>query len=204
MARARARNAALPAVRLTAASAAALLGPDDLAPAGATAALGAAAAVQNLRDLTEYEPPALPTAPAGGAMGFTAAGMAPAAAPPVPITYDVARRTWLLLADYSYSYGENVLTAKAGYAYDLSSVPRPLWWLIAPNELSVLAPLFHDLLYEYHGRLPADQVAPYRTYTRRETDDLFYHLMEVEGVAAWRRRAAYTAVRAAGELFWAT
>ena len=128
-----------------------------------------------------------------------------AAAPDVAITYDVARRTWRLLDDYAYAYQGTTLTAKKGYAFDLSSIPRPLWWLIAPNELSILAPLFHDLLYEYRGKLPDPTYAnPYRTYTRREADDLFLHLMEVEGVASWRRLAAYSAVRAAGEIYWRT
>ena len=57
----------------------------------------------------------------------------------------------------------------------------------------------------FRGRLPdPTYVNPYRTYTRRETDDLFLHLMEVEGVARWRRLAAYSAVRAAGGIAWAT
>jgi hypothetical protein len=130
---------------------------------------------------------------------------AAAVSPDVAITYDVSLRSWRLLKDYSYTYQDHTLTAKEGYAFDLSSIPRPLWWLIAPNELSILAPLFHDLLYEYRGRLPdATYVNPYRTFTRREADDLFLHLMEVEGVARWRRLAAYSAVRAAGVIFWAT
>ncbi|HKB06349.1 MAG TPA: DUF1353 domain-containing protein [Gemmataceae bacterium] len=179
---------------------------------------------QDLLALEEYEPPPLTPArlaalaqrrrqvaatplpkglPAASRLRAAVAGAK--AAPDVAITYDVSLRTWRLLADYPYQYGENMLTAKAGYSFDLASVPRPLWWLIAPNELSILAPLFHDLLYEYRGVLPDETyVNPYRTYTRRETDDLFLHLMEVEGVARWRRLAAYSAVRAAGGLYWDT
>jgi Protein of unknown function (DUF1353) len=179
---------------------------------------------QDLLALEEYEPPPLTPArlaalarrrrkvaatplPKGlpAVSRLRAAVVGAKAAPDVAITYDVSLRTWRLLADYSYEYGGHVLTAKAGYAFDLSSVPRPLWWLIAPNELSILAPLFHDLLYEYRGVLPDETyVNPYRTYTRRDADDLFLHLMEVEGVARWRRLAAYSAVRAAGGLYWAT
>ncbi|MBX9578701.1 MAG: DUF1353 domain-containing protein, partial [Gemmataceae bacterium] len=136
-------------------------------------------------------------------VAFRVAAAAPSL-PPVPIVYDTATRVWVLQGDYSYAYQGYTLTAKDGYAFDLASVPRPLWWLIAPNELSIVAPLFHDLLYEFRGRLPADQVTPYRTYTRRETDDLFLHLMEVEGISWWRRNAAYSAVRAAGGVYWAT
>ena len=204
----------LKAVPLPVTSAAAMLGGVP----GAPAVLAGAAPVLDLRDLLEYEPPALPAqpvaAPAGGTLvgsanlvGFVTAPVAAAAVaavPPVPVTYDVARRTWLLLANYSYTYEGHTITARAGYAFDLSSIPRPIWWLLAPNELSIVAPLFHDLLYEYQGTLPAGDVSPYRTYTRRETDDLFLHLMGVEGVAWWRRNAAYSAVRAAGGIYWAT
>ena len=116
----------------------------------------------------------------------------------------LSKRTWLLMAEYSLTYQGHTLTAHEGYSFDLSSVPRALWWLIAPNELSIVAPLFHDLLYEYRGRLPADgYVVPYRTYTRLEVDDLFLYLMEQEGVPWFRRHAAYSAVRAAGGVAWA-
>lgn len=191
------------AVQLVAHSSAALLGGG--APGMTAAAMDTnEVAGPSLLELTEYVPPPLPASPAAaatGAIGFVTAAAA-AALPPVPITYDTARRSWLLLSDYSYTYEGNTITAVQGFSFDLSSIPRPLWWLIAPNELSIVAPLFHDLLYRFQGQLPQTQVSPYRTYTRREADDLFYHLMEVEGVAGWRRRAAYAAVRAAGGFSW--
>ena len=211
----------LAAATLKATTAVAKLNVADLAAVAAAEAATDLAAdaitvAPTARSLVEYEPPALPEQPGAAALdtggligggldllGFRAAGADPSL-PPVPITYDVGRRTWLLLSDYSYTYEGHKITAKAGYAFDLSSVPRPIWWLIAPNELSILAPLFHDLLYEYQGTLPAECVSPYRTYTRHETDDLFLHLMEVEGVDWWRRNAAYSAVRAAGGVYWAT
>jgi hypothetical protein len=166
----------------------------------------------SLSDLLEYRPPALPEQPLSAralsgkeaALGFRVKAAA-GTLPPVPISYDVATQTWILLADYSYKYQGYTITAKSGFSFDLASVPRPLWWLIAPNELSIVAPLFHDLLYVYRGELRKfGGVDPYRTYTRREADDLFLHLMEVEGVARWRRYAAYAAVRAAGGFYWAT
>ncbi len=164
--------------------------------------------------LLQYEPPALPKQPesrlamartGAAAVRYFRVAEADEGLPPVAVTYNVRRRTWILLNDYSYVYEGHTLTAKAGYAFDLATVPRPIWWLIAPNELSIVAPLFHDLLYEFRGRLPdPSQVTPYRTYSRLETDDLFLHLLEREGVAWWRRMAAYSAVRAAGGLFWST
>ncbi|QDU22397.1 DUF1353 domain-containing protein [Urbifossiella limnaea] len=204
MARARRSPAAsrVQAVQLVARSPAALFGGG--APDIAASFAPAETAGPSLLELVEYVPPPLPAAPdaAAGMFGFVAANTTAAAVAPVPITYDASRRSWRLLANYSYVYEGTTLTALEGFSFDLASIPRPLWWLIAPNELSVVAPLFHDLLYRYKGQLAQVQVDPYRTFTRREADDLFYHLMEVEGIAAWRRRAAYSAVRAAGGLSW--
>jgi hypothetical protein len=203
---ARTRRPAPPApIILTASSVHATIGPP---PATEAVAMAVGGRSLDLTSLQEYEPPPLPaptaTAAATGAT-FRVAAAAPASAlPDVQLTYDTSRRVWRLLADYSYVYDGVTLTARAGYSYDLASVPRPLWWLIAPNELSLVAPLFHDLLYEFRGVLPEGNVEPYRTYTRREADDLFLHLMEVEGIAWWRRNAAYSAVRAAGWTYWDT
>jgi hypothetical protein len=73
-----------------------------------------------------------------------------------------------------------------GFRSDLASIPRCLWWLIAPFELSIQAPLLHDYLYK-RGRL-----------RRRVVDRVFLGLMESEGVPRWRRNAAYLAVRLFG------
>lgn len=96
------------------------------------------------------------------------------------------------------------LFARKGYEFDLASVPRPVWPVIAPFELSILAPLFHDLIYEFQGNPPAEMVAPFRTFARQDADDLFLRLMILEEVPRWKRVAAYTAVRAAGWAYWNT
>ena len=100
------------------------------------------------------------------------------------------------------------LIAPKGYKFDLASVPRPLWAIIAPFDLSTLAPLFHDMMYEFRGLLPsADYVSPHpqpRRFNQKDADDLFLRLMMVEGVPAWKRNAAYVAVRAAGWTYWNT
>jgi hypothetical protein len=201
-----------PAVTLPVVSRAAALAADEppaVGAAGAEFAAGAPPAddLRVLADLIGYRPPPLPEPPGprGAAVVAFRAAAAFGVLPPVPISYDPATETWVLLEDYSYVYAGHTLTAKAGFAFDLASVPRPLWWLIAPNELSISAPLFHDLLYVYRGHLREfGEVAPYRSYTRREADDLFLHLMEVEGISRWRRYAAYSAVRTAGAYYWAT
>jgi hypothetical protein len=48
-----------------------------------------------------------------------------------------------------YVFG--MIQIPAGFVFDLASVPRVLWWLIAPFELSIVAPLIHDWLYRVEG-----------------------------------------------------
>ena len=123
---------------------------------------------------------------------------------PVEVTYDISYRTWRLMADYTYHEGSCSILARAPSDFDLASVPRILWSVIAPNELSLVAPLFHDLLYEFKGALdePHGAVTPHRTFTREECDGLFRDIMEREGVSPWRRWAAYFAVRNFGQSYW--
>lgn len=140
------------------------------------------------------------------AVGVVPAAMAAVAAftqiPVIPL----GNGLWRLDRDVEHWDGNLgcTLFARRGYEFDLASVPRVVWPIIAPFELSILAPLFHDLIYEFKGRPPADQVVPYRTFERVEADDLFLRLMALEGVSWWRRNAAYAAVRAAGGLYWYT
>jgi len=110
--------------------------------------------------------------------------------------------------DRNYRYHDTrnarVITVSAGFVFDLSSVPRLLWFLIAPFELSVVAPLLHDLLYRYGGDVPdrAAAVEPRHRYTRAATDRLFLAAMAQERVAPWRRHSAYVAVRVFGCFAW--
>lgn len=106
------------------------------------------------------------------------------------VDYLVREGCWITLAPFSY---EDVHIPQ-GFRCDLSSVPRPLWWLVAPFELSVAAPLVHDFLYRRGGTLPDST----RRYTRKEVDQLFLQVMLEEGVNPWRARVAYHAVRLFG------
>ncbi len=94
------------------------------------------------------------------------------------------------------------LIVPTDYKFDLASIPRLVWWLIAPFELSILAPLLHDYLYEHKGRLPDGSIDPVREYTRRDADFLFLQAMRHEGVGRWRRTLAYLAVRRFGWIYW--
>jgi hypothetical protein len=121
---------------------------------------------------------------------------------PAPLLTYVGGREWQLEAAYTYRDGETAVTVPAGFRFDLSSVPRVFWSLIAPFELSIIAPLVHDFLYRHGGDPPAGSIQPPRTYTRSEADRLFLTIMRLEGVPRWRRVVAYLAVRVFGRSSW--
>lgn len=124
---------------------------------------------------------------------------------PAPVlTYDVDEETWRLEEPYTYQDAPNAIIVPAQFKFDLASVPRAFWWLIAPFELSISAPLIHDFLYRYGGDPPDGTIFPPRTYSRKEADILFREIMRKEGVWAWRWFAAYHAVRLFGGARWRT
>ena len=98
--------------------------------------------------------------------------------------------------------GGTLLTVPAGFVYDLASVPEVLQWLIDDDQLSTLAPLVHDVLYQHGGRLPVEWVYPYREFARREADALLLALAIRQGCPRWRAWAAWAAVRAAAWGAW--
>ena len=118
------------------------------------------------------------------------------------ISYDAVKERWRLEEDYACVHAGTTITVPSGFEFDLASVPRILWWLISPFDLSIAAPLIHDFLYRYAGNPPHGTVHPQRTYTRKEADRLFRDIMKKEGVWWWRRAAAYRAVRWFGEAWW--
>lgn len=137
---------------------------------------------------------------------MTLAPARPAAARPshpqcVRPRYDVRRDQWVV--DDAWSYTDRrrgiTITVPAGYRCDLASVPRLLWWLIAPMELSQCAPVLHDRLYGAGGVLDGRAA-----YDRATADRLFLEVMTEEGVPRWRRAAAYRAVRIFGRFAWRT
>jgi hypothetical protein len=87
-------------------------------------------------------------------------------------------------------------TIPEGFECDLSSVPRPLWPLIAPHELSFAAAVLHDWLYCHGG------VVPGRKLTRAEVDAIFAILMLWSGVKGIRFVSSYLAVRFFGWFSW--
>jgi hypothetical protein len=121
---------------------------------------------------------------------------------PAPLlTYVSSTKRWRIEADYAYLDGATTITVPMGFGFDLSSVPRPLWWLIAPFDLSISAPLIHDFLYSTGGA-PDVGIQPPTAHTRRDVDLLFRTIMGKEHVAGWRRALGYAAVRLFGSFAW--
>jgi hypothetical protein len=118
------------------------------------------------------------------------------------VTYLVNEKRWRLEQVYSLRTNAHQITVPEGFEFDLASVPRAFWWLIAPFELSISAPLVHDFLYRYSGDPPAGSIAPPKTFDRAESDVVFRDIMEKEGVPAWRGATAYRMVRWFGSGVW--
>lgn len=131
--------------------------------------------------------------------------------PPLYVTYDPVEGLWETAHDYTVNlrWGNetHTLTIPAFYETDLSSIPRVVWPLIAPHELSLVAPLVHDYLYDNYGCLgrmeaPDGGWQCQRLITRLDVDNIFLELMRRSEVPKWRRYLAYQAVRAFGSFPW--
>jgi hypothetical protein len=81
------------------------------------------------------------------------------------------------------------IVVPAGFTYDLASIPRPLWVLIAPWDIA-LESLFHDLLYRK------------QEIKRRQADQTLLSMMQDRGVPWHVRWAVYLSVRWFGWKAW--
>lgn len=122
--------------------------------------------------------------------------------PPVKVTYHTAAREWELVEPYRFRIEPYAFDLPQGFRFDLASIPRAVWPVVAPFELSLVAPLTHDFIYRYAGQVPQNSVTPYHIFSRKEADDLFSELMKMEGVWLWRRALAYASVQAFGGQAW--
>lgn len=91
-------------------------------------------------------------------------------------------------------------TAVAGTRWDGASIPRIARVLFDRVELGAIAALTHDGFYRGAGTF-AFGIAS-RTLNRAQADRLFREQMETDGVARWKREAAYRAVRWFGASSW--
>jgi hypothetical protein len=112
---------------------------------------------------------------------------------PVKTVYN--GKEWTVMEDIDYydTRRDYLIQIPTGFTTDLASVPRPVWPLISPFDLSILAPLVHDWHYRGNDR---------DIYNRKESDVLFLDIMREEGVARWRRIPSYHVVRVVGGRHW--
>ena len=130
------------------------------------------------------------------------------------VSYNPSTHFWSLIEDYSYVDKKRQLEI-AVYKhseYDLSSIPRFFWRVIAPFELSLEAPLIHDYLYvtnggrrndpkqKMRGHILSLQTGNKEQYTRKEADLLFRTIMEQAFVSPLNVDLAYSAVTVANLL----
>jgi len=135
----------------------------------------------------------------GGRMLDQAAGDNPA----VSYITDDGRPYWLLDEAFRiWIEPGKSLTVAAGFRFDLASIPRPLWPIVAPFELSIAAPLLHDYLYRWKGDPGGAALLPPTRVGRRTVDQWFRVVMRAEQVGRFRRWAAWLAVRVFGWFAW--
>jgi hypothetical protein len=95
---------------------------------------------------------------------------------------------WLLLEDFSIRIKNEVLTVKAGFDLDLTSIPRFFWTAIGnPADVrKIVAGLCHDALYATNAK------------SQKKSDDIFLELLEAFDNSWAIRNSCYTAVYSFG------
>ena len=89
------------------------------------------------------------------------------------------------------------ITCKKGFITDLASVPRGIWWLIAPWDIARAA-IIHDLLYKRirQYRAGGGDDKDIISEAKKASDDVFLKgMLDAEpSVPKWKIYAAYYAV----------
>jgi hypothetical protein len=116
--------------------------------------------------------------------------------PQPAVTYDPLRKRWSLEQVFRVELEREVFAIVPPFEFDLASIPRPLWALLASHELGIRAPLVHDWLYRNGGRVGR------REFSRAQADRFFLRHMKEDGVGRLRRSLAYAAVRVFGAGSW--
>lgn len=93
--------------------------------------------------------------------------------------------------------GDLIIRAPEGFISDLASVPRPLWWLIAPTDIARAA-VIHDLLYtvlESYIQY-ASPTEKSKKYLKKTCDEVFYYAMldSRPKLSMWKINSVYRAV----------
>ena len=91
------------------------------------------------------------------------------------------------------------ITVPTGFVTDLASVPRAMWWLIAPFDVARSA-IIHDLLYktirQYRHKMQDKQDEALVKSAKKASDMVFwYGMVDAEpSVPKWKMYSAWKAV----------
>lgn len=112
-------------------------------------------------------------------------------------------RTFELMNDFVLELDNgNCINFEKGFEWDLSSVPKFIWWLLKPFGRFDLAYLAHDKVYQLKGDLGSFKL------TRKQADDLMLDIcLKLVGTKriSFRKIDAYTRyifVRLFGWVVW--
>ena len=105
-----------------------------------------------------------------------------------PLFLTVHNGRWETGRPLQYEIGKKgsglVVIVPPGHQTDLASIPRWLWWLLAPHDPRYSpAAVLHDWLTEWPE------------FNRRVADSIFLEAMGVLGVPVWKRTLMYLGVR---------
>ena len=137
------------------------------------------------------------------------------------VSYHPKDNIWFLREKYSYPDKDKkskIIKSKIildeCFYFDLASIPRFFWRIIAIHELSIEATLIHDFMYmsrggtrkchkgkKIKGRIEFKEKLE-KFYSREEADKLFLKMMEELKVNKYRRFLSYIGVRIFGLIFW--
>jgi hypothetical protein len=110
---------------------------------------------------------------------------------------------WFTVAeDFEWASDTLRLFVPRGYRFDGASVPRILEPLLHRLQLGLLAPVFHDPLYQGGGKMVVGWQEPHVRLDRDEVDWLFYVHMVEDGVDPAIVPRAYEMVRRFGASSW--
>ncbi|WP_088240944.1 DUF1353 domain-containing protein [Calothrix rhizosoleniae] len=129
------------------------------------------------------------------------------------VSYHPKKNRWFLREKYCYQdkNKKSEITLYEGFDFDLATIPRPFWKIIAIHELSIEATSIHDFMYYTQGGQKTHagnqkilgSIEPKEViYSRKDADYLFLKMMEEAGISKWRRFLAYIGVRIFGIVHW--
>ena len=111
------------------------------------------------------------------------------------------------LKDIGVNAAGNKITCKKGFKTDLASVPRGIWWMIAPWDIARAA-IIHDLLYlrirQYRKKVRKSlggENPETVNKAKKASDNVFLMAMKDSDpkVSNWKIKAAYYAVYLFGQ-----